>query len=128
MYICLFFKGIVKMPTFILPKYIREDVKSALHDSNLSTQRVRDAFKLGVYEGYGVKTLHPDVAFDHAGIPKVIFLRDLDMRQRVNKITQLHRELCYVMGLLRGCVYKCELKFIIWLDKAKFGWFVLKLV
>ncbi len=101
-------QSFVKMPSFLVPKHIREDRKSAFHESTLSTARCRDAYKLGVHEGFGVKTLHPDVAFEHAGIPKVIYLRDVDMRQRINKITQLHREVAYMTGVLYGCVYKCE--------------------
>lgn len=96
------------MPTFLLPKDLQHDSKSALHESCLTTARAKDAYKSGVFEGFGVKTLHADVALEHAGVPSNIYLRDLDMRQRVNKVTQLHRLTAYIIGVLYGTVYKCE--------------------
>ena len=96
------------MPTFLLPKNLQHDVKAAFHESRLSTARAKDAYKCGVFEGFGVKTLHADVALDHAGVPPNIYLRDLDMSVRANKITQLHRLAAYIIGVLYGTLYKCE--------------------
>ena len=96
------------MPKFLLPTEIWNDTNSALSESRLNTRRARQAYELGVREGFGVKTLHPEVALDHAGMPDVLELQDLDMRQRSSKMTQQHHEVCYLIGLLYGTMYKCK--------------------